>query len=44
VNRRWPGREFTELGVDMHTRFRAAVARIVTDVRATYSREMFDLI
>jgi len=38
------GCEITELNADQHAQFRAAVAPLLTEARATYSREMFDLI
>jgi TRAP-type transport system periplasmic protein len=38
------GCEITELNADQHAQFRAAVAPLLTEARATYGREMFDLI
>jgi TRAP-type C4-dicarboxylate transport system substrate-binding protein len=38
------GCEITELNADQHAQFRAAVASLLTEARATYGREMFDLI
>jgi TRAP-type C4-dicarboxylate transport system substrate-binding protein len=38
------GCEITELNADQHAQFRAAVAPLLTEAHATYSREMFDLI
>jgi TRAP-type C4-dicarboxylate transport system substrate-binding protein len=38
------GCEITELNADQHAQFRAAVAPLLTEARATYGRQMFDLI
>ena len=38
------GCEITELNADQHAQFRAAVAPLLKEARATYGREMFDLI
>ena len=38
------GCEITELGADRHGQFRDAVAPLLTQARATYGREMFNLI
>jgi TRAP-type C4-dicarboxylate transport system substrate-binding protein len=38
------GCEITELNADQHAQFRAVVAPLMTEARATYGRAMFDLI
>jgi TRAP-type C4-dicarboxylate transport system substrate-binding protein len=38
------GCAITELTVDQHAQFRAAVAPLTTEARGTYGREMFDMI